>query len=132
MLTPDVKKHFDLLRVMAPKDAYSEAARARFATNEAFSDLLTGIAKLTNEIVDSQLVVLPVFSQPAAEMSSTDTPEAAATLRETMHALQTVSNLALWWEENAPAFRDAWLQLVGRKNENDEVPERSIAGSFKS
>lgn len=130
LLTPDIKKHFDLLRVMVPADAYSDAARARFATNEAFSDVLTGIAKLTSEIVDAQLAALPVFSPPAAETNSPDTPEAAAALRQTMHALQTVSDLAVWWGENAAAFRDAWSQLVGKKDEKEEVPERSIAGQL--
>lgn len=131
LLTPDVKKYFDLLRVMVPKDAYSDAARSRFATNEAFSGVLTGIAELTNEIVDSQLAALPMFSPPTAETSLPDTPEAAATLRQTMHALQTVSDLAAWWGENAVAFRDAWSQLVGKKDEKDEFPERSIVGQLE-
>lgn len=132
LLTPEVKKHFDLLRLMVPKDAYSDAARARFATNEAFSEVLTGIAKLTNEIVNSQLAALPAFSPPTAETSLPDTPEVAATLRQTMHALQTVSALAAWWGENGAAFRDAWSQLVGKKGEEkDVVPEYSIVGQLQ-
>lgn len=131
LLTPDVKKHFDLLRLMAPKEAYSDAVRARFATNEAFSDVLTGIAKLTEEIVDSQLTALPVFSPPTAEAGWRDTPESAAMLCKTMHSLQTVSDLAAWWGENAAAFRHAWLDLLGKVDEKGELPERSITGQLQ-
>jgi hypothetical protein len=130
LLTPDVRKHFDLLRVMVPKDAYSDAARARFAQNEAFSDVLTGIAKLTNEIVDSQVAVLPTFSAPAAVVVPPDTPEAAVTLLQTMQALQTVCDLAAWWTENAAAFHEAWSELVGKTEKKEDAPERSIAGQL--
>jgi AAA domain len=131
LLTPDVKKHFDLLRDMVPKVAYSDAALARFATNNAFSGVLIGIAKLTNELVDSQLAALPAFSQPAAVMSLPDSPQSAATLLQTMYGLQTVSDLAVWWGENAAAFRDAWSQLIGKKNEEEEASERSITGQLQ-
>ncbi|SFL90092.1 AAA domain-containing protein [Bradyrhizobium sp. NFR13] len=130
LLTSEIGKHFDLLRAMAPKDAYSDAARARFSENEAFSDVLTGIAKLTIEIVDSQIIALPTFSAPAVTAIPSDTPEVAATLWKTMHSLQTVCELAAWWGGNAAAFRDAWAQLVGKTKENEEPPERSIAGQI--
>lgn len=132
LLTPEVRRHFDLLRLMSPKDAYSDAARARFATNEAFSDVLTGMTKMTNEIVDGQLGALPVFSPPEAETSPADTPESAVMLRQTIHALQTVYDLAEWWGDNASAFREAWSELIGKKNgEKEEIAERSIMGQLK-
>jgi hypothetical protein len=130
LLTPEVRKHFDLLRVMVPKDAYSDAARARFASNAAFSDVLTGIAKLTNEIVDSQVSGLPTFLVPAAATVPLGAPEAAVTLLQTMHALQTVCDLAAWWTENAAVFRAAWSQLIGKTEKREEAPERSIAGQL--
>ncbi|WP_354129588.1 hypothetical protein [Bradyrhizobium sp. i1.15.2] len=111
-----------LLRTMVPKNAYSEAARSRFATNDAFSDVLTGIAKLTNEIVDEQAAALPDFAAPTMETLSPDAP---------LHSLQVVSDLALWWESNASAFRDAWSQLIVKTAEKDDPPPtRSIAGQL--
>lgn len=130
LLTPEIGKHFDLLRLMVPKDSYSDAARERFAKNEAFSSVLTGIAKFTNEIVDSQEASLPTFSASVAPVSPSNTPKAAVVLRQTMHSLQTVYDLAVWWEGNAAAFREAWLQLVGKAGENEAPPERSIAGQL--
>jgi hypothetical protein len=131
LLTPEIRKHFDLLRVMVPKNAYSDAARSRFATNVAFSDVLIGIAKLTNEIVEEQVAFLPDFSAPAIEASSPDTPASVVTLRQTINSLQVVSDLALWWEANANDFRDAWAQLIGKTIEKDNsAPMRSIAGQL--
>lgn len=130
LLTPDVRKHFDLLRVMVPKDAYSDAARARFAENEAFSGILTGIAKLTNEIIDNQVAALPTFLTPALAPIPIDAPEAAVVLLQTVHSLQTVSDLAAWWTEHAAAFREAWSELIGRAERKEDAPERSISGQL--
>lgn len=127
LLTSGVRKHFDLLLTMVPKSAYSEAARSRFATNEAFSDVLTGIAKLTNEIVDEQAAALPDFTGPTMEALSPGAPQSVIDLCQTMHSLKVVSDLALWWESNASAFRDAWSQLIGKTAEKDDPPTRSIA-----
>ncbi|WP_377828251.1 hypothetical protein ACFKHW_30355 [Bradyrhizobium lupini] len=100
---------------------------SRFATNDAFSDVLTGIAKLTNEIVDGQ-AALPDFATPTMEPWSPDPPQSVIDLCQTMHSLQVVSDLALWWESNASAFRDAWSQLIGKTAEKDDPPPtRSIA-----
>ncbi|WP_354172773.1 MULTISPECIES: hypothetical protein [unclassified Bradyrhizobium] len=120
-----------LLRTMVPKNAYSESARSRFATNDAFSDVLTGIAKLTNEIVDEQAAALPDFAAPTMETLSPDAPQSVIDLCQTMHSLQVVSDLALWWESNASAFRDAWSQLIVKTAEKDDPPPtRSIAGQL--
>lgn len=130
LLTPGIRKHFDLLSVMVPKEAYSDASRARFAKNEHFSDVLTGIAKLTNEIVDSQLASLPEFAAPGASEISPNLPEAAEALWRTIDSLKRIYDLAAWWSVNAVAFREAWAQLVGKTGENEEPPERSIAGQL--
>ncbi|QOZ23829.1 hypothetical protein XH93_09515 [Bradyrhizobium sp. CCBAU 51753] len=132
LLTPEIRKHFDLLRVMVPKNAYSDAARARFCMNEAFSDVLTGIAKLTGEIVDEQVAALPDFVPPAVETLSQNAPQSVIALRQTIHSLKVVSDLAFWWEGNASAFRNAWAQLVGKMAEKDDSPPlRSIAGQLR-
>ncbi|WP_166301812.1 hypothetical protein [Bradyrhizobium sp. 2S1] len=117
LLTSDVRKHFDLLRTMVPKNAYSEAARSRFATNEAFSDVLTGIAKLTNEIVDEQAAALPDFTRPTMETLSPDAPQSVIDLCQTMHSLQVVSDLALWWEECLARLSDLGRVLFDKKSE---------------
>lgn len=130
-LTSDIRKHFDLLRVMAPKQAYSDAAHARFVSNEAFSRVLTGLAALTQEIVASQIVGLPDFTPPAMEAFAADAPEAARNLHEAMHALQIVCELSAWWTKNAEPFRNAWASLIGKKDEVGNVPERSIAGQLE-
>ncbi|MGY3487896.1 hypothetical protein ACVW1C_005779 [Bradyrhizobium sp. USDA 4011] len=131
LLTPAIRKHFDLLRVMVPKNAYSDAARLRFATNDAFSDVLTGIAKLTNEIVDEQVAALPDFFASDIEGLVPDTSQSVTALRQTVHSLQVVSDLAIWWEDNASAFRNAWAQLIGKTAEKDDPPPlRSIVGQL--
>jgi AAA domain len=131
LLTMELRKHFDLLRAMVPKNAYADAARARFATNDAFSDVLTGIARLTNEIVEEQVVILPDFNSLALETSSPTAPQSVISLRQTIHSIQTVSNLALWWQGNASAFREAWARLIGETTEKDDpASKRSIAGQL--
>lgn len=130
-LTSDINRHLDRLSVMVPKEAYSAAAHARFATNETFSGVLTGLAKLTDEIIEGQMVSLPVFLPPAIETTAPDVPDAALKLCRTMHALQTVCELVKWWDGNATDFRKAWSQLIGRVDGTDKAPERSIAGRLE-
>ena len=86
------------------------------------------IAKLTNEIVDSQVAALPTFSAPAVAPVPPDTPEAAVTLLQTMHALQTVCDLAAWWTENAAAFREAWSELVGKAEKKKKPRSARLPG----
>ncbi|MCC8978556.1 AAA family ATPase [Bradyrhizobium acaciae] len=132
LLTPDIRKHFDLLRVMVPKSAYADAVRSRFGMNDAFSDVLTGITKLTGEIVDEQVAALPDFVPSAMETLSQDTPRSVLALRQTIHSLKVVSDLAFWWEGNASAFRAAWAQLIGKMADKDDPPPlRSITGKLR-
>lgn len=130
-LTPDTRKHFDLLRIMTPKQAYSDAALARFANSEAFSGILTGLATLTEEIVASQLCDLPDFNPPIKTTFAADAPEVAKDLHETMHTLQIICELSAWWAENAEPFRRAWAGLVGKRDETGNFPARSIVGHLE-
>ncbi|MGJ5096274.1 AAA family ATPase [Bradyrhizobium oligotrophicum] len=133
LLTTELRKHFGLLRTMMPKNAYAEAAISRFATNDAFSDVLTGIAKLTKQIVDEQLPKLPDFVPPTMERCSENTPPSVIEICQTMYALSVLFDLTVWWERHANAFRSAWSQLIGKTaKKDDDPPVRSIAGQLRT
>gem|GEM_PF-963814 len=130
-LTPDIRKHFDVLRVMAPRQAYSDAAYARFVSNEAFSGVLTGLATLTKEIIANQVADLPDFTRPTTDRLAADAPEVARNLRESMHSMQIVYELSVWWTKNAEPFRNAWAGLIGKKDEAGNFRVHSIAGQIE-
>jgi hypothetical protein len=49
VLTAELRKHHDMLKSMAPKEAYASASLLRFAQEEPFKSMLVGIAKVTTE-----------------------------------------------------------------------------------
>lgn len=125
-LTPELRKHFDLLSLMDPKEAYASAALARFSGETPFSDVLTGIAIAANEIVAKQKENLPAFTYAQFSSGAGGEPQSATELRQFTFSLERLISLADWWSENRQAFREAWSELIGKKDDQGNWPPKCI------
>ena len=108
-------KHHDMLKSMAPKEAYASASLLRFAQEEPFKSMLVGIAKVTTEVVAEQSKTLPTLDYADFEMPAEDLPAVAVELLRSIYAVERLGALIEWWSENGQAFRDAWAELVLKK-----------------
>ena len=131
VLTPELRRHYDALIRMIPKEAYGSAARARFAEEEPFKSMLVGIAASCRATVQQQMASLPEFSfpefVPPAEM-----PAAAVEVGRAMHELERLAALVNWWSENGAAFRESWAALVQAKDETGAFRVHTIAAQVAS
>ncbi|MGE3450249.1 MAG: hypothetical protein AB7I06_02470 [Burkholderiales bacterium] len=130
-LSSELRKHFELLASMDPKEAYASAAMARFSIEAPFSDVLTGIAALTRDVVAKQKSVLPTFEYPTAPAEIPGEPKSAGELRLFVHSAERLVSLVEWWTKNRQAFRDAWTELVGKRDDQDKWPAKSIEGCLE-
>ena len=114
-LTPSLQRHRELLANIAPKEAYAAAVRARFTDQEPFKSTLVGIAQATEATLGVQQKELPTFEHPQW-VSRGDEAPAASDVLKTIHTLERLYALALWWSQHGSAFRDAWITLVQKKD----------------
>ncbi len=131
LLTAELRRHHDTLAKMDPKDAYASAARARFAQEEPFKSILTGIAKSTEEIVTQQSLTLPVFQYEAPAEVEAGMPSAATDGFKAIHDLERLKALVDWWAEHGQLFRDAWIALVQQKDATGTYLARTIAAQVE-
>lgn len=127
-LTADVGKHFDVLAAMEPRVAYATAVQERFSNEPPFSDILIGISKSCKEIVAEQTKKLPEFTFKEFNPGSAGLPAPASALLQKIHRFEGIASLASWWSSNREPFRDAWSELLGKKDGDGKWPTRSIEG----
>jgi hypothetical protein len=130
LLSADLRKHYDFLKGMVPKNAYETAAVTRFAQNESFSSTLTGIVALTKELVTEQAAKLPVFVFTELSADGLDTPATAIELQKTIYEFERLVALVTWWSQHAHVFYESWSTLVGKQDAAGNVPTRTIAGEL--
>src|SRR3972149_3528613 len=102
-----VKMAFEQRSHMNPKDAYASAAQIRFSPEPPFSDVLTGIAAVTKEVVSNQKKSLPTFEYAAFAGGQIGEPKSASDLRLFIFSVERVIAFVDWWKTNRQAFRNA-------------------------
>jgi len=126
-----LKKHFDLLATMDPKKAYANAAQKRFALEPPFSNVLVGIAAVTKEVISKQNPNLPSFDYVTYNGGQTGEPSSASDLRLFIYQVERLIALVNWWSSNRQAFRDVWIELVGKQDSQGKWPAKSIEGCLE-
>jgi hypothetical protein len=128
-LPAGLKKHRDVLSTMDPKESYSAAVLQRFCDDAPFKNILTGIAGRLKAIVIQQVAAMPSFSFPEYT-AATGEPASATSLRRNIHGLERLVSLTTWWSSNRTLFRDAWIDVIGKKQPDGQFPPASIEGEL--
>ncbi len=115
---------------MEPKTSYGAAIRERFCEEPPFGDVLLGLARRNNIRVTQQETALPAFTVAAFEPVR-DEPQPATTLRRSLHDFDRLSALVAWWSKHRDAFREAWSEMIGLKQEDDTYPANSVEGQLR-
>ena len=122
---------------MEPKTSYGTAIRERFCEEPPFGDVLLGLARRNNIRVTQQETALPAFTFAAFEPVR-DEPQPATTLRRSLHdsepqsePLDRLSALVAWWSKHRDAFREAWSEMIGLKQEDDTYPANSVEAQLR-
>jgi hypothetical protein len=131
VLTAELRKHRDQLGAMNPKNAYESAARSRFAQDEPFKSTLTGIARLTEEIVTQQMAALPAFDYATPIETNDRMPSVATEVLNAIEGSERLHALVEWWALHGQAFRNAWAALVQQKDNTGRFQPRTIAGQLE-
>jgi len=131
-LPADVKKHFDALAIMEPRSAYAAAVQERFSSEPPFSDVHTGISTSCMAVVAEQTKKLPKFNFKEFSAAAADLPAAAAALLQRIHLLERTISLASWWSSNRQPFRDDWIEVLGKKDEDGKWPASCIEGQLSA
>ena len=129
-LPAGLKQHRGLLATMEPKTSYGAAIRERFCEEPPFGDVLLGLARRNNIRVTQQETALPAFTFAAFEPVR-DEPQPATTLRRSLHDFDRLSALVAWWSKHRDAFREAWSEMIGLKQEDDTYPANSVEGQLR-
>jgi AAA domain len=131
LLPAGLKKHRDLLVTMEPRIAYGVAIRERFCEESQFSNVLIGLAGWVESKATQQESKLPAFAfagfQPAG-----DEPTSATALRSKLCGFDRLSELVAWWSEHRDAFREAWSEIIGQKQEDGGSPPDSVQGKLQA
>ncbi len=128
ILPADMRQHHVMLAHMAPKEAYASAALLRFSQDEPFKSTLVGISAMVTNTVAKQSEALPTFAHRAFVTPTSDMPSVAVDLLRDIHGLDRLAALVEWWSENGQAFRDAWITLVQRKDDQGAFFPNTVAG----
>lgn len=128
-LPSELRSHLNLLATMQPRTAFVATIRQRFCEESPFQDVLIGLASEMTTKTQQAESKLPVFSFPDFE-DETELPEAAVNLRRYLHKLDRISALVKWWSENRSYFRNAWSDVIGRKQPDDSYPTDSVEGKL--
>jgi hypothetical protein len=115
---------------MEPRVAYATAIHGRFSSQTPFSDMLTGISKSCLDVVAEQTKKLPEFIFKQFIPGSTDLPAPATALLQRLNLFERIASLASWWSSNREPFRDAWIELLGKKDGDGKWPAVSIEGQL--
>lgn len=113
---------------MDPKEAYASAALARFSGERPFSDVLTGIATATKEVIAKQKENLPEFEHAQFSGGTAGAPQSATELRQFIYLVERLISLVDWWSKNRQTFHEAWAELVGKKDDQGNWPTKSVEG----
>ena len=132
MLPSSIQNHFDRLATMSPAADFRAAALDRLVTSPPFSSVLVGIANALEHQISSQTDALPVFRYPAYESTGNPEPPSAADLREFVHKVHRIVALADWWAKHHPKFANCFATLIGRSDNEDQVPPESLRGMLKA
>lgn len=129
-MPPGLRKQFDVLAEMNPRDAFIAAVKEVYSDSEPFKDTLVGIGKTCAEVLEAQKSSLEnfVFSPTTAEPK--DLPSEAAKFEKLLYRMERINSLVFWWAKNGQAFRDSWGDLIGRQHEDGSWPEASIQGKL--
>ena len=130
-LSEGLRKHRILLNSMDPKKSYGVVARERFCDQFPFSDVLLDLSKHSQAKIDEQEATLPAFVFSEFEEGDDDEPEHVVRLRRSLHSLDRLWSLVVWWSEHREAFRAAWAELIGRTLEDDQYPSNSVVGRIQ-
>lgn len=110
--------------------AYSGVIRERFCDEIQFSNVLLGLVDWIKNCVAQQKNVLPSFAFVAAQPAGGE-PPSAFNLRLKLLDLDRLSELVAWWSEHRDAFRVAWMEIIGQKQEDGSYPPDSIQGKLQ-
>ena len=130
LLPAGLKRHQGLLASMEPKTSYCAVIRERFCEEPPFGNVLLGLAKRNNIRVTQQETALPAFTFAMFEPAR-DEPRPTTTLRRTLHDFDRLSALVAWWSKHRDAFREAWSEMIGLKQEDDTYPANSVEGQLR-
>jgi hypothetical protein len=130
-LPTGIKRHREFLATKEPKTGYGSMIRERFCEEPPFGDVLLGFAERLKAVVKQQEAALPAFAFAAFEPADGE-PEAATALRGKLHELERLITLVEWWSAHRDAFRDAWVCLIGQKQEDSTFPVDSIEGQLRA
>lgn len=125
-----LKQYRDLLTTMEPSIAYGTAICERFCEESQFSNVLIGLAEWVKSKVTQQENALPAFAF-AAFQPARDEPTSATNLRGKLCGFDRLSALVVWWSEYRDAFRMAWSEIIGQKQEAGGYPPDSIQGKLQ-
>jgi len=128
----DLRRHLEAFRVLEPKTAIVENAEALFVDEKPFSNVLTGAGATIKQVIINKAKPLPVFESGLDALVIDETePNSAANIRELMHELQQVLELAEWWAANRAGLGQFWKDIVGSQAEEETPVEDSVMGQIK-
>ena len=130
LLPAGIKSHRELLATMEPKTSYGVVVRERYCEEPPFGDVLLGLAERINMKIAQNESALPTFNFAPFELAK-DEPGSATALRRSLHSFYRLSALVEWWSENRDAFRNAWSEIIGLKQEDDGYPVNSAEGQLR-
>lgn len=131
LLPAGLKKHRELLVTMEPGVAYGVVIRERFCEESQFSNVLIGLTGWVESKVTQQETALPAFAFPGFQPAG-DEPTSATTLRGKLCGFDRLSELVAWWSEHRDAFRVAWSEIIGQKQEDGGYPPDSFQSELQA
>ena len=96
-----------------------------FARNRHLAMYYSGLRGVTTSGSRKQETALPAFTFAAFEPVR-DEPQPATTLRRSLHDFDRLSALVARWSKHRDAFREAWSEMIGLKQEDDTYPANSV------
>ena len=125
-----LNRYRDLLDSVEPKTGYSISVLKRFCEEPEICNALPRFVERIKNKISQQTTELPTFTFVDFE-SAEDEPESATNLRHSLHDFDRLLALVAWWSENRVAFHKAWLEVVGKKQEDGTYPVDSIEGQLQ-
>lgn len=121
---------FPALASMNPREDFAKALKKRFADDQAYKDVLTGMAKFTENVAQDAEASLPTFTHTPLSFAASDIAEVEQ-LHVRLSDIARVAALATWWSKYRTAFGATWNGLIGQTDAEGKWPEDSLEGKIE-
>ena len=121
--------HFEELCTLDPRSDFTAAIKKRFGLDNPFRDILTGLASFATSFADSLLSTLPEFQHNPTSIQATEIAEVEM-LQDLITDMERVSALTAWWKIHRKDFVKSWKRLIGKKDDDGNLPADSIGGKL--